>query len=56
MSFLKKNKDFEVLDINHILKKKINQITFNNINQWLTLSPSDINSDGFFICLLRKYA
>ncbi|RPH08055.1 MAG: RsmB/NOP family class I SAM-dependent RNA methyltransferase [Alphaproteobacteria bacterium TMED93] len=56
MSFLKKNKDFEVLDINNILKKKINQITFNNINQWLTLSPSDINSDGFFICLLRKYA
>ena len=56
MSFLKKNKDFEVLDINHILKKKINQITFNNLNQWLTLSPSDINSDGFFICLLRKYA
>ena len=56
MSFLKKNKDFEVLDIKHTLKKKINQITFNNLNQWLTLSPLDINSDGFFICLLRKYA
>ena len=55
-SFLEKNKGFKILDINLILKNKFNKITLNSLEQWLTLSPLEIKSDGFFICLLKKYA
>ncbi len=55
-SFLKKNKGFKILDINLIFKKKFNQITLNSLEQWVTLSPMEIKSDGFFICSLKKYA
>jgi 16S rRNA (cytosine967-C5)-methyltransferase len=53
-SFLKENKGFEILDINLMLKEKFNKNIIKNTNSWLTLNLSEINSDGFFICLLKK--
>ncbi len=55
-SFLERNKGFKILDTNLIFKKKFNQITLNSLNKWVTLSPLEIKSDGFFICSLKKYA
>ena len=52
-SFLKENKGFEILDINLMLKEKFNKNIIKNTNSWLTLNLSEINSDGFFICLLK---
>ena len=53
-SFLEENRGFEILDINLELKKKFKNNTIKNTNSWLTLSLSEINSDGFFICLLKR--
>ncbi|MBF97226.1 MAG: Ribosomal RNA small subunit methyltransferase B [Alphaproteobacteria bacterium MarineAlpha9_Bin4] len=54
--FLANNKAFKILDINLILKNKFNHTNLNSSYKWLTITPSFLNSDGFFICLLKKYA
>ena len=53
--FLDNNKAFKILDINLILDNKFNHINLNSFYKWLTITPSYLNSDGFFICLLKKY-
>ena len=37
-----------------MLKEKFNKNIIKNTNSWLTLNLSEINSDGFFICLLKN--
>ena len=54
-SFVSKNKGFKILDINLNLKKKLQNMDLQSKKKWLTLTPSYCNSDGFFICLLKKY-
>ena len=50
----RENKAFKILDINLILDNKFNHINLNSFYKWLTITPSYLNSDGFFICLLKK--
>ena len=35
---------------------ELKNINLRSTYKWLTLTPNYINSDGFFICLLKKYA
>ena len=52
--FLQKKNDVRVYDDNNIQLKKFKKNTIKNTNSWLTLSLSEIKSDGFFICLLKR--
>ena len=54
--FLSNNKAFKLVDINIVLKKELKNINLRSTHKWLTITPNYINSDGFFICLLKKYA
>ncbi|MEC6997707.1 MAG: RsmB/NOP family class I SAM-dependent RNA methyltransferase [Pseudomonadota bacterium] len=54
--FLSNNKAFKLVDINIVLKKELKNINLRSTYKWLTLTPNYINSDGFFICLLKKHA
>lgn len=53
--FLSNNKAFKLEDINIVLKRELNNINLRSTYKWLTVTPNYINSDGFFICLLKKY-
>ena len=54
--FLLNNKAFQILDINIILKDKFYKLNLKSSEKWLTILPNYLNTDGFFICLLKKYA
>ena len=54
-NFLSNNKAFKLIDINLVLKEELRNINLRSTYKWLTVTPNYINSDGFFICLLKKY-
>ena len=54
-NFLSNNKAFKLIDINLVLKEELKNINLRSTYKWLTVTPNYINSDGFFICLLKKY-
>ena len=55
-NFLNNCKNFDVINFRQEIKKYIKQETFKYNKYGLTLTPNVLNTDGYFISLLKKTA